>query len=197
MARFADDKIFRISTETLEQIDEWIEAARATRRNMQFGIDALTMILARTQQAFAQEYSAGPVDPRMQNPGAAWKIPVRRISLRYYKGWKVRRMAPGMWMTYNDSREAFFIEFGIHPTGSKRSTKAGNIYTMRVRRPIRKLSTIKTLRFADQTRVGDKIWEQSFAAFRPGRFRLGRTLQRRGQVIGLDAIQNVTGMRFA
>lgn len=190
MARFAPNQIFRISPDTFDAFDDWIRAAQATSRNAQYGVNALVMLLARTNQAFAMQMSAGVIDPRMRNKAAAWKIPVRRITSRYYKGWKVQRLAPGVWMLYNDAREAWFIEFGIHPTGSTRSTERGTLYNVRVRRPIRKLSLIRTLKFADQSRAGERIWEMIYSPFRPGR----RATSRGGLLIS-DQVQSVMGMR--
>jgi hypothetical protein len=95
-------------------------------------------------------------------------------------------------MLYNDSREAYYIEFGIHPTGSIRATEAGHIFVMRVRRPIRKLSLKKTLAFVDSTRAAHRIWEVSFAPFNPNYKASGNV----GELISLDQVQAVTGMRF-
>lgn len=190
MARYTENQIFRISASSFDEIDDWIRAADQAGRNAQFGLDALAMLLARTNQGFAMEMSAGPLDPRGMNRAAAWKTPVRRITSRYYKGWKVRRLAPGAWLLYNDSREAWFIEFGIHPH-SIRSTDKGNIFDARVRRPIRKLSLIRTLKFADQSRVGARIQEQIFAPFRPG-----MKYTKRGDFIINDQVQSVEGMMY-
>lgn len=191
MARFTESGVFRIHAGYFDEIDDWIRAAEASGRNAQFGMNALAMLMARTNQAFAMEMSRGALDPRMTNRSAAWKIPVRRITQKYVRGWKVRRLAPGAWMLYNDSREAWFIEFGIHPTGSVRSTDKGNTYIMRVRRPIRKLSLRKTLRFVDQSRAGERVWEMIFSPFRPG-----HNFRRRGDAIALDEVQSVAGMRY-
>lgn len=168
MARFAETSVFRISPKTFDDIDDWIRAAQASGRNIQYGMNAMAMFMARTNHAFAQEMSAGFVDPRMQNRAAAWKIPVRRITSRYYKGWTVRRLAPGVWMLYNVSREAYYIEHGIHPTGTITTSHQGNSFIMRVRRPIQKLSLMKTLRFVDQSKIGERVWEKIFEPFRPG-----------------------------
>lgn len=191
MARYAADAIFRISPETFDEIDDWIRAAKESGRNIGFGMNALTMLMAYTNQSFAMKMSAGMVDPRMKNKQAAWKIPVRRITSRYYKGWKVKRLAPSVWMLYNDTREAWFIEFGIHPTGSMRATEKGHIYTVRVRRPIRKLSLKKTLRYIDSTRAAERVWEQSFAPFNKNKRYTGR-----GGLFTSDQVQAVSGMRF-
>lgn len=136
------------------QIADWMNDLDATSRKFQYQIGVLAMILARANQKFAMEMSAGPVDPRQQNPNAAWKKPVRRITSHYYQGWTVRRVAPGIWQLYNPTREAYYIEYGIH-TSAKR-----------VRRPIRKLSLIKTLRWADTIGVGNFVWEEIFGPLR-------------------------------
>lgn len=220
--RYTENQIFRIAPETFDEIDDYIRACEITGRNVQFGMDALVMLMAYTNEAFAQRLSAGILDPQARHgrgrvrqlqgrrfightsgpstpqpiygPDPAWKIPVRRITERYYKGWKVRRLAPGVWMLYNESREAWFIEFGIHPSGYKVSAKGGKYYmkgSRRVRRPIRKLSLKKTLALMDESRAGERVWEMIYAPFRPGRH-----ITARGEAITLDAVQSVTGMRL-
>lgn len=195
MARYTENQIFRIAPESFDEIDDWIRAAQQSGRNIRFGMDALTMLLARTNQAFAMEMSRGPLDPSgrrlsrmfaVDSAGqatpmfrtAAWRIPVRRITSRYYKGWKVKRLAPGAWMLYNESREAYYIEFGINWLGGNR----------RISRPVQKLSLIKTLRFVDQSRARERIWEMMFA---PYRFKQHRPM--RGELIEGDIRAAPTG----
>jgi len=170
-----------------------MEAAEASGRNTRWGMNALVMLMARTNQAFAQEMSRGPNDPQERLNNAAWKLPVRRITSRYYKGWKVRRLAPGVWMLYNDTREAYYLEYGINHVGAgfTVSYRDGRTYikgSRRVRRPVRKLSLIKTLKFMDTTRTGERVWEQIFAPFRPGRRYSGRGF------VFHDQVQSVRGM---
>jgi hypothetical protein len=191
MARLAETSVAHISQETFDMIDDYINDLRLTGQNVQPGMEMLTMMCAYTNQSFAQEMSRGPVDPQMRNRKAAWKIPVRRITGRYYKGWKSKRLKPGLWMVYNESREAYFIEFGIHPTGSIRQTKkrgaggqrGGTKFVLRVRRPIGKLSVIKTLRFVDTTRVSQRVLEYVTEPMRPG-----RTYQKRGEGIAISGM---------
>lgn len=198
--RVAANSTFRINPRIFDEIDDWIRAAEISGQNVRFGMNVLTSLLARTNQAFAQEMSRGPYDPQERKPDAAWKIPVRRITSRYYQGWKVRRLAPAVWMLYNDSREAYYIEFGINHVGHGTTVtyRDGRTYikgSARVRRPIRKMSLIKTLRFVESTRVNDRVWELVWAPFRPGR-PASTTPMRRGQAISMDAVQSVSGMRF-
>lgn len=117
-------------------------------------MNALAQILARVDQRYSMQMSAGPVDPREQNPKAAWRIPVRRITGAYYQNWHIRRVAPGVWIVYNPTREAYYIEYGIHTSGR------------RVRRPVRKMALIKTLKFADRQKVGGYVWEGIFGHLR-------------------------------
>lgn len=197
MARFTPGQVFRISDQTFNDIEDWIRAAEQSGRNIRYGMNVLTMVMARTDQAFSQEMSRGPLDPQMRNSGAAWKIPVRRITGRYYSGWKVKRLAPAVWIVYNDSREAYFIEYGINQSGGggiNVGGRGGVNYSKgsrRVRRPVRKLALMKTLRAIDQTHVGHRVWEVVWSPFRPGR-RVGTA----GEGIISDQVQGVMGMRF-
>jgi hypothetical protein len=156
----------QISDETFTEIEEYVRWAEAvgSRRNFNFGMNALVMMMAYTNLGIAQRMSAGPVDPSMTNVSAAWKIPVRRITEQYFMGWKVRRIANGIWQLYNDSREAYFIEFGIHISGA------------RVRRPIRKLSLMKTLKVLEETAVYHRIWADIYTA-QHRRFGFSQTVQ--------------------
>ena len=117
-------------------------------------MNILAQILARVDQNYSMRMSSGPRDPRAQSQKAAWKIPVRRITGAYFQHWFVRRLAPGVWVVYNPTREAYYIEYGIHTSHR------------RVRRPIRKMALIKTLKFADKHKVGGYVWEGVFGHLR-------------------------------
>jgi hypothetical protein len=135
-------------------VEEFLQDFRYAPMQFQYGEAAMVMLLAKTSQGFAQSMSRGPVDPLQKNPAAAWRIPVRRISSRYYQGWKVRRLAPNIWEVYNESREAFFIELGIHPSSTPRKRP----------RRIRTHAYIKTLQFAKQTNMAHRILDLSLGA---------------------------------
>ena len=141
----------------LKEIDAYISDIDLTRRQFRYGMNAYVAILAHMMRTEASQRSRGPYDPQQAHPQQAWKIPVRRISGAYFLNWKMRRLAPGVWQVYNDSREAYFIEYGIHKSGR------------RVRRPINKLSLIATLRRADAAGVGYRVWEGIFGPLR-GRY---------------------------
>lgn len=143
-----------ITEESYRQIEEYIRWSETvgSARNFNFGMSALVMLMAYTNLGIAQKMSAGPVDPMMRNAAAAWQIPVRRITERYFLGWKVRRIGGVTWELYNDSREAYYIEFGIHLSNA------------RVRRPIRKLSLRKTLQFMEATEAYKRVWAEVYTA---------------------------------
>lgn len=170
MARLARSTgMIKISEASYRQIEEYIRWAESVGsvRNFQFGMNALVMLMAYTNLGIAQKMSAGPVDPGMMNAAAAWKVPVRRITGDYFLGWKVRRVGPAIWELYNDSREAYFIEFGISRSNA------------RIRRPIRKLSLMKTLEFLEGTQVYHRVWAEIYTAGHQ-RFGFSQTVQSKG-----------------
>jgi hypothetical protein len=154
LTRNRNKPFLHITDESFLQIEEFIRWSETvgSAKNFNFGMNALVMFMAYTNLGIAQKMSAGPVDPQMNNAAAAWKVPVRRITEDYFYGWKVRRLSLGTWQLYNDSREAYFIEFGIHVGGA------------RVRRPIRKLSLLKTLRALESTAVYHRVWAEIYTA---------------------------------
>jgi hypothetical protein len=111
----------------------------------------LTQLMALVNQGFARKMSFGPEDPTGANNELAWRLPVRRISGRYYLGWKVRPVRGG-WELYNDSREAYFIEYGINWLGGGR----------RVRRPVQRLSLKQTMDYMASTMAYHRIWGEIY-----------------------------------
>jgi len=139
-------QVLRIGPELFSAVENQIRWAEGVQRKLPVAMDRLVRFMAYTNLGIAQKMSLGPHDPNQANTAYAWKIPVRRISGRYFFGWKVRRRGLGVWQLYNDSREAFFIEYGIHTSNR------------RVRRPIRKLSLIRTMKFMMKTEVYHRVW---------------------------------------
>jgi hypothetical protein len=146
-----------ISTETFNAIEEYIRWAEAVPARMPRAMDILARFMSLTNLGIAQQMSYGPADPQNRNPAMAWKIPVRRISGRYFYGWQVRRIAQATWMLYNDSREAYFIEFGIH-----RQPGSEAVSSRRIRRPIRKLSLRRTLAAMMRTQAYHRVWAEIY-----------------------------------
>jgi hypothetical protein len=146
-------QILRISPDFFNALENRIRWELALTGRMKVGMDILVRFMAYANLSYAQKYALGPVDPEQQRPELAWRIPVRRITGRYFFGWKVRRRGIGHYELRNDSREAFFIEFGIH-----RNPQTGLVATRRQRRPILKLSLMRTLRYMEKTQVNHRIW---------------------------------------
>jgi hypothetical protein len=196
MARYTTRQVFEIREDHFNSVESWIRAAERSGQNIRYGLNVFAMLAARTDQAFSQQMSRGPIDPQERNPGAAWKLPVRRITGKYYRGWKVKRLAPAVWIVYNDTREAYFIEYGINHIGSSYvSGRGGARYaknSRRVRRPVRKLALIKTLRAMDRSQAGHRVWEVIWSPFRGPRYEGSRGAPGTAG----DFVQSVQGMRF-
>jgi len=118
-------------------------------------------------QGFARGYAFGPYDPGMQNSAAAWKLPVRRISERYYKGWRVRKIRLANYQSYNRSREAYYIEYGIHGWAGAQAR--------RIRRPVNKLAYLRLVRAMRMMDVWHRIWCSMY--YEGGRMKGGGFLQ--------------------
>jgi hypothetical protein len=125
-----------ITDQFFRDVNNFIRDNESSMRRFNYGMDFLVQLLARTAHGYAQKLSAGPVDPQGRRRDLAFQLPVRRITGRYYFGWKIKKISMGIWLVYNDSREAYFIEYGIHPSGR------------RVRRPVSKLTALKVARLA-------------------------------------------------
>ncbi len=146
-----------ISVDTFNAIEEYIRWCESTKMNLPRAMDILVRFMAYTHQGYAQKMSAGVYDPTERRKDLAWRIPVRRITEKYYLGWKVRRIGLGTWQLYNDSRQAFFIEFGIH------------VSERRVRRPINKLAMRQTMTAMMRTQAYHRCWCEIYANPRRGR----------------------------
>ena len=152
---------------TFEAIENYLQWSQTVKRKFPAGMDMLVRTLSYVHLGYAQKYALGPVDPAQQRPELAWRLPIRRITGRYFFGWKVQRVGRAHYEMYNDSREAFFIEYGIH-----RNPATGNVASRRQRRPINKLSLKRTLAFAAQTAVANRVWASIY--FPPPGLRSGK-----------------------
>lgn len=146
-----------ISTDTINGIEEYVRWAESVPPRLPRAMDILTRFMSLTNLGIAQEMSYGASDPQQRNPSQAWRIPVRRISQRYFYGWQVKRVSLGVWMLYNDSREAFYIEYGIH-----RNPATGGVASRRQRRPVRKLSLRRTLEAMMRTQAYHRVWAEIY-----------------------------------
>lgn len=146
-------QMLRISPDFFNALENRIQHELSATGRYRVGMDFLVRYMAYVNLGYAQKYALGPVDPQQNRPDLAWRIPVRRISGRYFFGWKVQRKGLAHYELRNDSREAFFIEFGIH-----RNPMTGQVAARRQRRPILKLSLIRTLQYLQRTAIWDRVW---------------------------------------
>lgn len=151
-----------ITTDTFNGIEEYIRWAEQTGREFPRAMNMLIRFMAYTDQGHSQRLSAGMYDPGERRPDQAWRVPVRRITEKYYLGWKTRRVSNGVWEVYNESRAAFYVEFGIHVSGR------------RVRRPIRKLALRKTMTDMMRTHAFHRCWCEIYVNERRGKRHVGR-----------------------
>ena len=150
---------FAISRRTFENLENWIRDNEASIQKVRYGTDVLVRLCVLVVKAEAQKRTMGPVAPnRRSNPALAYRIPVQRITGRYFAGWTVRRVRWGAWVVYNEERAAYMVEFGIG---------------QRVRRPVLKMSVIGMLKFLQTTRTADRFAEYIMAPRRSpnGQFR--------------------------
>jgi hypothetical protein len=158
MARFiqyqSPQSFFEPTVETINNLEQAIAWSESVPLRLRFWMNELVFYMALINQGYARKMSFGPFDPGGLNEELAWRSPdegIRRITQNYYLGWKIRQVKPGVWQLYNASREAYFIEFGIHTS------------LRRIRRPVRKLSLRKTMDFMMSTEVWHRVWVDVYA----------------------------------
>lgn len=151
--------LFEITNESINAIENYIRWAEVeVPQNHRKYMDLLARFMALRNQGFSRKMSFGPLDPDGRRSELAWRSPdegIRRISQAYYLGWKLKRIGPGWYRVYNDSREAYFIEFGISEVGFGEGRHVPN---RRIRRPVRKLALIKTMKFMMTTQAYHRVW---------------------------------------
>lgn len=138
----------QIQPQFFRELEEFIADNALIVESVKWAMDAVIMGYAYVTVGFAQKKSAGVIDPQGLNKAAAWLMPVRRISGKYYTGWQAERLAPSVWQVTNNSREAYYIEFGINHSGTGKTSSGGGD-KVRVRRPIMKLSIMEAVAFAE------------------------------------------------
>jgi len=136
---------FKVTPESFNRIVRFMEQNEESVVKAREGMDLLVQLMAVFTRSEAMKKSQGPVAARRRsNPAMAYRIPVQRITGRYYASWYVRRAGSGRWRVGNDSFEAVLIENGIF---------------QRVRRPILKMSVLSMLRYVQQTQVATKYMQ--------------------------------------
>jgi hypothetical protein len=154
--------LVEITPQTIKGIEAYIRWAEVEApMKLPFYMNQLAHMMALTNQSFARKMAFGPYDPSERRPEQAWRTPaqgIRRISQGYYLGWRVRKRGIGHYILFNASREAYFIEYGISEIGF-----GGNraVPARRIRRPVRKLSLLKTIEFMKTTNAYHRIWVEA------------------------------------
>ncbi len=157
MARYVIPGAYAISRQTFDELDDLIRSMKQGTREFSTVMNTAARLLAHTTQGFAMRYYRGTQYPG----GAPGTIPVRRITGRSGRGWRVRRVSMGAWEVFNEERGAWMVEHGIVAGGGG------------VRRPILRMSGVATLRFIQRTRFAERIAQETFGSLRDnkGRFR--------------------------
>jgi hypothetical protein len=157
--------LFEITNQSINAIEQYIRWAEVeVPNNMNFHLDRLAHHMALMDQGFSRKMSFGPYDPSGRKMELAWRTPeqgIRRISQAYYLGWKLKKLRPGHYRVYNNTKEAYFIEFGISQVGFGENR---HVPRRRIRRPVRKLALIKTMRFMMTTQAYHRVWTDIFRA---------------------------------
>jgi hypothetical protein len=138
-----------VTRQTFENLEDFMRDIEGSKVKAVGGMDLIIRTMVFVTKGLAQEKSMGPVAPRHRSvPALAYRIPVQRISGRYFAGWTQRRLGPSRWLLYNDSVEAYLIEEGIY---------------QKTRRPILKLSLLGMLRFIQTTRTAERFLDHVIA----------------------------------
>lgn len=137
------------SRQSFVNIENFLADIEGYSAKARAGTDILVRMMILVTKGYAQKKSGGPIAPRRRsNPALAARIPVQRITGRYFAGWTEKRVGWGHYVLYNDAVEAYLIETGLY---------------QRVRRPILKMAFINMLRMVQTTRTGDAFLESVLA----------------------------------
>lgn len=152
----------RLTDDSIRALEDYVSWTKnVARHKLPQADNYLAMFLAMLSGSYAQKYSAGMKrDP--DDTSKSWAMPVPRVTGRYLLGWRVQKIRNGIWMLTNDSREAFFIEYGIH-----RNPVTGEVSPRRIRRPVFKLSLLRTLEHIHNTPLIHRIISSALVP-RPG-----------------------------
>ena len=165
---------FGFDPRSLDEIYDLVRWAEVdVPRKVPILMNRLVMYLALYHQGEARKMSFGPLDPHGMNSSLAWRTPeqgIRRITQNYYLGWKVQKVSNGF-RIYNDSREAYFIEYGISMVGWGENRY---VPARRIRRPVNKLAGRRTIEWAMKTDgMANYIWVEIYR----GKYRFIQTVQ--------------------
>lgn len=167
---------FFIGRNTFKQIEDFIADNRASQVKAQMGIDLLARGMVLVIKGYAQQMSGGPVAPhKRSNPMLANRIPVQRITGRYFAGWTIKYLGKGHYLLYNDAVEAYLIETGLY---------------QRVRRPILKMSLLNMLKLLQTTKTAERFLDWVIA---PRRNAKGQFQSFNTRVMGTASLGGMAG----
>ena len=144
------------SINAFEMYIRWAESEVPSRIPIE--MDNLVHYMALLNQSYARKMSFGPYDPTGRKTELAWRTPeqgIRRITNAYYLGWKVKKRGLAHYILFNASHEAYYIEYGVSMVGFG---AARHVPARRIRRPVRKLSLLKTMNFMKTTQAYHRVW---------------------------------------
>lgn len=179
IARTRGQAELALSATSFEEIDDLIRAMKTGSREFNLVMDFAAQALARTTHAFVFKAYAGP-RIRARSGGAGYErstfgFPIRQITGKTARGWRVRRIAPGIWECFNEERGAYMVEYGIVRGGQSVA-----------RKPLKR-SGIATLNFIQRTRFAQRIAADTFGNLRnnKGQFRSFQSRMRGSSLIGM------------
>lgn len=159
--------INEITSRTMSGVEAYIRwCENEVPGRVPYAMDQLVHYMALVNQGDARKMAFGPYDPQERDPSLAWRTPsqgIRRISQAYYLGWRIQKRRLAHYIVYNATREAYFIEFGIAQVGfGGHAGGKRHVPAQRIRRPVRKLSVLKTMQFMATSQAYHRIWVDIF-----------------------------------
>lgn len=142
-----------LTAESLDALEDYIAwTENVSKKKLLQADEYMARFLAMLSGSYAQKYSAG-MRRHPDDSTRSWAMPVPRITNRYFLGWRVERLGRGAYVLTNDSREAFFIEYGIH-----RNPATGTVSPRRIRRPVFKMSFLRTMETVQRSSIAHRVW---------------------------------------
>jgi len=169
------------SLKALEDCAAW--CTNVARNKLPWADHMLAKTMAMVAGGMAQKRSAG-IKRAPQDTTRSWKMPVPRVTSKYFMGWRIKRVSNEAYLLTNDSREAYFIEFGIH-----RNPRTGQPSPRRIRRPVLKLSVLEMLKMIYASPIGHRVWS-SILIPKPGEPGARTNLVKWSQPSGVMGTQN-------
>lgn len=144
-----------LSKQSFDELEQLISALKTGSKEFSFAMNVAAQMMAKASQGHVQRLYRGPqTNPgdvsRGLGAGSAWTIPVRRITGKTYRGWKVRMIAFGAWEVYSEERGAWMVEHGIVRGGGGTP------------RPVLRMAGIETLRMIQRSKFGNRIMAGTF-----------------------------------